>query len=385
MQINQAGKRKPRIVAFITSYFPSVGGAEICLRQVARRLSHLYDFLIITSRADRRNLPHETLAEGQLRRLGLGFRWDKWLLPLTAAGLRRELSDSADTGRPQALWAVDITQAALAAAAMRRLEPRLPLLLSIQYGEADDRLARGRMGLIGRSFSFMLTYADRVSAISTPLVAAARCYGWDQPVALIPNGVDLDVFHGKVGQGGFDPPVATSVSRLVPKNGLDCLLRSIALLAPHHPRIECRLIGSGQEETALRRLSNSLGIADRVHFLGDLPPEQVAEQLRRSTVFVRPSRSEGLGNAFAEAMACGLPVIGTPVGGTTDLIEDGVTGVMAEKDNPTDLAAKLGRLLADQRQANRLASAGQENVRRNYSLDTSASRYAELFDDLLGL
>ena len=95
---------------------------------------------------------------------------------------------------------------------------------------------------------------------------------------------------------------------------------------------------------------------------------------------MRPSRSEGLGNAFLEAMAVGLPVVGTPVGGIVDFLRDGETGALVLPRHPSDLAMRLERLLADPALRQQLAAAGQQLVRERYDWEKLARDMGELLE-----
>ena len=143
---------KPLILAFSTSYFPLIGGAEIALREVAKRLSNDFEFQIITTRAFRENVPEEVLPEGTVYRIGTGTSIDKWLLPLTALfHCSKIIREAKSLGRPILIWGVDITQASLSASVLKRFNPSIPLVLTIQYGEAEEYFTQGRLGLIRSS------------------------------------------------------------------------------------------------------------------------------------------------------------------------------------------------------------------------------------------
>ncbi len=373
---------RPRITAFITSYFPDVGGAEVALRQVAQRLSTQFDFQILTSRR-RRGLPRsEALDEGRLRRLGIGSPVDKWLLPVLAvAGRRGPAADG--MGAPSLLWGIDITQASLAAALLSRRNAGLPLVITIQYGEGPERLAGGRWGLIRRSFRYMLTRADQVTAISTPLLALAREYGYRKRTTLIPNGVEVDRFRNREPRSPSRPPTVITVGRLVQKNGVDTVLGAIALLMKDFPNLQCRVVGDGPGRASLERLAVDLGLGGAVRFHGSVAHDAVARHLWQSDVFVRPSRSEGMGTAFLEALAAGLPIIGTPVGGILDIIRDGETGLLTQADQPLDLAEKIRLLLTRVDLAEGLARQGLAMVRERFDADRVAASYARIFHEAM--
>ena len=370
-------------MAFITSYFPDVGGAEVALRQVARRLSGDFEFIIVTARRRRERRAEETADEGRIWRLGLGSVLDKWCLPALAPQLIRRLTREQGSGGKMILWGVDITQASLLASLVGRNNPRLPLILTIQYGEGPGRLASGRLGLISLSFRHMLRHARHVTAVSTSLLEAARRYGYVGPATRIPNGVDLDPFCRPDGMPAPEKPTIITVSRLVAKNGIDTLIRAMPLLSRRFPSIECRVLGDGPARRRLEHLASDLGVAEAVRFCGMVPHEDIPQHLWGSQVFVRPSRSEGLGNAFIEALAAGLPIVGTRVGGIPDILTDGETGLFARGDDPADLAEKIGVLLADKGLAGRLAAQGMAMVRARYDADVVAGMYADVFREAL--
>ena len=374
---------RAEIIALITSYFPAIGGAEVALRQVAERLSAEFDFLIVTSRG-RPTLPKAEFArEGLIWRLGFGSTMDRWLLPITSEAVHRRIRQRRGEGSRMILWGMDVSQASLTASFLHRRNPDIPFVLTIQYGEAPGRLAHGRMGLIRRSFEHMLGQADQVTAVSNPLAELARTHGHRGPISVIPNGVDIDRFRRDPAHGSTGGPTVVTVSRLVRKNGVDCLLQAIARLKQDVPGIVCRIIGDGPERSSLMRLSSDLGISSSVLFLGKVLHEEIPRHLWESDIFVRPARSEGMGTAFVEAMASGLPVIGTAVGGVPDVIHDGETGLLAEVDHPDDLARKIRRVLADKELAARLARQGMAMVLERFDAEFVSRRYAHVFREAL--
>jgi phosphatidylinositol alpha-1,6-mannosyltransferase len=284
---------------------------------------------------------------------------------------------------PSLLWGIDITQASLAAALFRRRNPGLPLVITIQYGEAPERLESGRGGLIRRSFRTMLSHADHVTAISTSLLALAHDHGYRGPATLIPNGVDIERFRCREPRSPSRPPTVITVGRLVPKNGVDTLLRAMPVLRGDFPGLQCRIVGDGPERASLEALARDLGLGETVRFYGSVSHEAVARHLWESDVFARASRSEGMGTAFVEALAAGLPIVGTPVGGITDIIRDGETGLLTPVDRPADLADKVRLLLTRKEFAAALAQQGMAMVRERFDADRVAERYAQVFRETL--
>ncbi len=158
-----------------------------------------------------------------------------------------------------------------------------------------------------------------------------------------------------------------TTSSLIPRNGLDTLIKACRLLTFD---FELAIAGSGREESNLKKLAQGLP----VKFLGRVPNKQVPNLLMTSDLFVRPSRFEGFGNSFIEAMAAGLPIIGTPVGGITDFLVDSQTGLMVPVDDPLKLAQAITRLAKDRKLALKLSQNGRKLVKEQYTWDIVAKK-----------
>ena len=376
---------KPKIFVFTTSYYPFIGGAEIAIQEVAQRLAREFNFFIVTSRI-RRSLPRrEIRPEGTVVRLGFGTRFDKWLLPVLAP-LYLVLSSKFQVPG-SVLWGMDISQGSLAAAGIKFLYPRIPLVLTVQYGEHERRLRSGRFGMIGGAFRLMLGRADRLTAISRYLVRLSRDFGYCGPATLIHNGAEMNKF--KVQSSEFkvtnqNSKVIITVSRLVPKNGVDILIRAIAEVKKKIPDVRCQIIGDGAERDNYRSLVNEYGLERHITFLGEISHDELPRYLHNADIFVRPSRSEGMGNAFVEALAAGLSIIGTPVGGIPDIIEDGKTGLLARVDDPQDLAEKIISIFNNPSYGQTLSRTGLEKIEKKFSWDNIAGEYRAIFHQALG-
>jgi len=193
--------------------------------------------------------------------------------------------------------------------------------------------------------------ADRVVCVS-PKVADFVVEQIGVPrdkIVVIPNGVDLTDFchlpekHAARTALGLpaDRLVLGTVSRLQPVKRLDMLLRALVWLGRAHTVI----VGYGPEEHRLKMLAEQLGLQERVHFVGH--QRDVRPWLAAMDVFVLSSDWEGMPNAVLEAMACGLPVVATSVGGTPDVVVDGGTGLLVPRRDPLSLAEALRALAAD--------------------------------------
>ncbi len=138
-----------------------------------------------------------------------------------------------------------------------------------------------------------------------------------------------------------DAPILVCVGALIARKGQGCAIQALAQI----PAAQLVLVGAGPDEAALRALTASLGLADRVHFLGAVPHADLPVVLSAADVFVLPTASEGLANAWVEALACGTPVVTTPIAGAQELLTDPNYGRMASRD-PAAIAAAVRALLA---------------------------------------
>jgi glycosyltransferase involved in cell wall biosynthesis len=151
--------------------------------------------------------------------------------------------------------------------------------------------------------------------------------------------------------------------------GADDLIRAIAQLRDATPDLQLVAAGGGDDLPRLQKLAGELGVAGRVHFLEDLSRQELAGCYARADIFALPSTGEGFGLVFLEAMAFGCPVIGAASGGTTDLVEDGVNGLLVPPRDPDRLAESLNRLLCDEPLRAVLGRQGSEIARRKYPFE----------------
>jgi glycosyltransferase involved in cell wall biosynthesis len=216
--------------------------------------------------------------------------------------------------------------------------------------------------------------------------------GYPGPLEVIPNGVSFEAFSKepmpqerlsllqKLGKEEGDVRLVT-VSRLVAKNAVDDIIRALSRL----PRnVKLLILGSGSARSALERLARELDVSERVTFLGDVPYERVPLYLHVSDIFVRPSRTEGMGNVFVEAMAAGLPVIATQEGGIAEFLFDRkknpgrpATGWAVEKDSPEQIANTVMEILKGPEEAKRVVAQARALVQEKYEWDDIARKMRE--------
>jgi len=373
------GERQ-KILIFSLDYFPRIGGAEIAIREICRR-SPDFSYILITSLKDSTLPRQELIGNVWVIRVGFGLAaLDKYCLPLFGwwRGLKEQRRE-----KLALVWGVMANTAGLAALFLKLTHPQIPYLLTLQEGDPPEYYWR-RVWFWYPLYRLIYQKADHIQVISNYLKAWPTTHGYQGAVDVIPNGVDLKNFMGNLFEKlpDSDPVVITS-SRLAYKNGIDILIRAVALLKAQGHGLKALVVGDGPERKSLEKLAADLGITNELTFFGRVPYEYVPQFLERAAVFVRPSRSEGLGNSFLEAMAMGLTVVGTPVGGIPDFLQDGVTGFLVEPNSPAALAEKLRWIFANRALAAAAARNGQKLVQENYSWDKAAAAMTAAFQRLI--
>jgi len=165
--------------------------------------------------------------------------------------------------------------------------------------------------------------------------------------------------------------------------GVDELIHAVPQLLTAVPGIQLVAIGGGNDLPRLRHLATNLGLADRVHFLENLSRGEVAACYSRADIFALPSTGEGFGLVYLEAMAFSRAVVGVACGGTTDIVEDGVNGLLVPPRDAAALAQALGRLLWDESLRTQLGRRGAEIVRRIYKFDAFRATLETIIDGLM--
>jgi len=356
-----------RILIFSTAYYPVVGGAEVALNELTDRMPSMR-FDLVCARLKKGLADHERIGNVEVYRVGFGYSFDKYLLPIFGPLCALRFAPEGT-----AVWSMMASYAGFASLFYCWMRPSTNLLLTLQEGDPLETYSR-RLGLFGFLQTWLFKRANRVQAISRFLGEWAVRAGHRHPVEIIPNGVDIDSFSKPIsaerrrelrtGLGFTDEDIVlVTASRLSLKNAVDDVIRALPALSM---RVKFLLIGVGEDEAMLRTLTDELGVNERVVFAGHRSHAELPELLRASEIFIRPSLSEGLGNAFLEAMAADVPIIGTPVGGIPDFLADGQTGILCEPRNPESIVKAVDRLLAEPGLRSRVVEQGAKLVKDDY-------------------
>ncbi|MEO6525186.1 MAG: glycosyltransferase family 4 protein [Gemmatimonadaceae bacterium] len=181
-----------------------------------------------------------------------------------------------------------------------------------------------------------------------------------------------------------DPPTVTFAGRLTSDKGVDVLVRAFRAVRQRQPDARLLIAGAGPLDGTLRALIAQLGLTGAVELLGQLDHEGISGLLDVSWVHVVPSRwPEPFGLTCTEAMMHGVAVIASEIGGLTEIVQDGVTGLSVPPGNELALTDAMARVLSDRSLAERLGDAGRTHARAHHSLDVSVSRFERVYDALL--
>ena len=196
---------------------------------------------------------------------------------------------------------------------------------------------------------------------------------------IVHNGVDPSLFSPNPAEGGpFDPEILI-VGTLLRSKGHELVLRALGKLRASFPQLQCRIIGEGPDRARFEALARELGIGQQVQFVGRQSRSEVAEAMRRCSVFVLPSRNEGLGCVYLEAMSCGKAVIGCQGQGIDEVIEHRKNGWLIPADGLEQLVQGLSVLLGSPEVCARIGTAARQTILERFTLSHQAQQLAKIY------
>ncbi len=355
---------KKKILIFSLDYYPGeVGGAEVAIKEITDRIpAKEFEFHLLTLHYDKSMAKQEQIGNVLVHRIGFGWKnptiaerkkfplhLNKHLFQFTAAYKALALHKK---HHYDGIWAMMAHSCGVPAALFKWFHPEVKFVLTLQEGDPPkhiEKLARPVWPLFRRAF----TTADQIQVISTFLGKWAKRMGYIYQPVLVPNAVNTMHFaqsfsneavlkmKEELGKKLGDVFLVTT-SRIVHKNGLDDVVRSLPMLPSN---IHFFIYGGGPDKEKIETLAKEMEVSTRTHFKGLINHADIPLMLGACDIFIRPSRSEGMGNSFVEAMAARLPVIATQEGGIADFLFDAkrnpeapTTGFAVDKDNPKQIA-----------------------------------------------
>lgn len=248
---------------------------------------------------------------------------------------------------------------------------RVPAVVNYRGGEAGTFLARS-----GRMIRGTL---QRAAALVVPSGFLQEVFdGHGLRSEIVPNIIDLERFHPA--QDGERPAAHHLVvaRNLEPIYDIPTALRAFALIRESLPDVRLTVAGSGPQRGELEALCSELRIGERVHFCGARDRDEMAALYRSAAVVINPSRVDNMPNSVLEAMASGVPVASTNVGGVPFILRENITGLMVPAGNPVALAKAVLRILGDTQLAGRLAAAATLDVQK-YAWPRVRERWSDVY------
>jgi phosphatidylinositol alpha-1,6-mannosyltransferase len=259
-----------------------------------------------------------------------------------------------------------------------------PYIASIK-GVIADELTNERGAV--RAFLFVQAAFERLAVRRADVVVATSQYSRNRiveaygipagKIVIVPEPIDLRSWEegaGEVVGALASPPAILTVAHMYPRKNLGVLMEAYARLRDAGVPFQGWVVGEGPCRSAWERLKDSLDLGDRVTFLGTIPRRELVERYRRTAIFCLPSRQEGFGIVFLEAMACGKPVVAVRAAAVPETVVDGETGLLTDPDDPEALAQALFALLSDPDRRRAAGEAGRRRVEQY-----RADRVAESF------
>ncbi|GAC1326838.1 MAG: glycosyltransferase family 4 protein [Chloroflexota bacterium] len=354
-----------RSVLLTSTFAPSLGGIETLLYETSRRMAEP-PAVVAPAPSSAADL------EVHQVRLSLGNRLvyrPAWRVHPTLHYLHafwRPSVQAIRAHRPRVLLAGHVFLAPLAWVLARRLD--LPFV-AFAYGQEVWR-GGARVGVSPLDALLRGKALRSAARVLVPGSFTSRLLAdWNvasERMVAVPYGADPRPWT--------DPPdnetTVLSVARLVRRKGIDTVISALRELPPD---VVYRVVGTGPDEPRLRALAWSMGVSDRVHFLGRLDNDALTREYQASTVFVLPSRvtddceREGYGLVYFEAAACGRPVVAGMSGGEVDAVVDGHTGVLVDGASTDAVRDALAALLVDPERRARLGRAGWKRVNETHN------------------
>lgn len=365
-----------RILILSTAYLPQIGGSELAIKNITDRLPE-FQFDLITSRFSPDVPAEEQIGNVHVYRVGNALSRSSFLLPknfLPLAIYSQARALIFKHGSYDLIHAYQASQAAGAGWLLKWMYPRTPFVVTIQEGKVLQS-----QSMLTKLFRWLIfRKANAATVISAYLAEYVASQNAHLPIEIIPNGVDMGMFVEPEGNVPESHTVVTS-SRLVEKNGIGDLINAFALVVQKVPEARLVIIGDGPQRAMLENKVQTEGLDSKVVFLGELSHDKLPPHLQKATIFVRPSLSEGLGTAFLEAMAAGTPIIGTPVGGIVDFLEDGQTGLFCKVGDAQDIAEKIITLLNDAALRGYISMKAKHLIRERYTWEKIAESFRNFY------
>ena len=399
-----------RILIFSLNYYPRfIGGAEVAIKEITDRINpEEIEFHMVTLRFDSTLPKIEKIGNVMVHRIGFAkknpsigdlkrmpLHLNKYMYQIIAVAKAHQLHKQYSF---DGIWAMMAHATGSPAALFKAIHSEVTYLLTLQEGDPTDHIEKLARPIWFRPawffFSRAFTKADILQSISGFLLSWGTNMGFSGMGYVIPNGVDVELFsqrfseaqksemQEKLSKKKGDIFLVTT-SRLVHKNGIDDVIRALPLLPSN---VTFLIYGIGPDEEMLRRLARELKVEERARFMGQIEHRDIPLVLSACDIFIRPSRSEGMGNSFIEAMAARVPVVATQEGGISDFMYDTkrnpetpTTGFVVDVNSPKQIVEVVTHIMSNPEVVIPVLDTASALVRENYNWAHSASDMKKIF------
>ena len=377
---------KPKILMIIAQFYPSIGGAEQECRKIAKQLKKTgHEVSVLTQY--REDLPAYELIDGvPVYRKIRGWHWYELSYMLSVLILLFRYRKNFDVMCCFGLYLY------IAPAVLFRFLTGKRVLVRLESGGGTGDLLKAAQLSWGALTIRCACRADGIIAISRQIEEELLARGFPvKKVFRIPNSVDTETFSPAAHLKDEDIPVISYIGRLTRGKGVELFIEGLTLLRQTNPEFKAFVVGGGEQRSSLEELVHARGLNDRITFIGEIPDAHaVVPYYQRSYLIVMPSYSEGMPLVLLEAMACGVPVVASRVGGITDVIGlpeqqrpepggywIGAHGILVPPGDVPAITAAIKRLLADSALHRELARKAREAAVNTYSLETVIQHYVK--------
>ncbi len=366
-----------KVIMVISQFYPLLGGAEVQARQLAGALVKKGVHVSVLTRRLKGVPPREVLdgvsVYRAIRTVPVPFLWGVFFMLSVFVFLYRKRKE-------YTIIHCHILQEFQTVVALffKIIFNKKVIVKMSSSGETSD-IKLLKRSLMGKLFYPLIKRVDAVVAVCKQSTRELINGGFSgERIAEIPNGVDLDRFAQRPPRRGLKVPTITFVGRLDRYKGVDFLLEAFKRVLSRGSNSRLLIVGSGPDETLLKDKAVRLHLEENIQFLGKR--EDVFSLLLDSDIFVLPTLSEGMSNVLLEAMACGLPVVATTVGGNCDLISNRHNGILVPPGDSGTLGEALMEILHDAPLARQLGDKARKTVQENYSMESITDRYLALYN-----
>lgn len=406
LRLSDQTKHQTTICLFTESYYPIVGGGETQGRIIAEDcIKNGFQVIVITRRSNDSLKKHEKIGDISVYRVSPthSSHLNRWIMLVTSLPIFIKL-----IGQYDIIFVSGFRSLGILAVIISKLFHKICILKADNNGEMSgdyfqSGLAKWNLTLSSLPVKIflwlrnqLLTKADAFVSLSEEMSQEFLDYGVDgSKIHLIPNSVDEKIFHPvqsfekrelrKKLKMKLESKVITYAGRLLDTKGLPLLFEVWQKIKNKHDNYQLLIVGGGSKdihdcESELKQFVKSNSLDNSVMFTGNVT--SVHEYLQASDIFVFPTKNEAFGISLIEAMACGLPVIATPVGGIKDIVHNGQNGLIVDVDNFEQLYNAIEKLASNDSLSAYLGNAALRTVQAKYLRERVTKQYVQLFERL---